>query len=107
MGSIRHYTGELIPTGQTIKEYMKDIDIPYPDDFKEKYFHTDLYDEAILIDGQVYKVERQSCEEDEGDEECIFEIKKNTDKTFSFEVKYPSGGSDFGEALMFSLERIE
>jgi len=108
MGGIKHFTGKLIPTGKDINEYMKEMDIQCSSKLKEKFFHETLYDEAVLINKKVFKIKRVNCyNEADVDEESIFDAKKNKDRTFSFEIKFHTGGTDFGEALGFALEKIK
>tara|TARA_R110000824_G_C15048812_1_gene661209 strand:- start:601 stop:873 length:273 start_codon:yes stop_codon:yes gene_type:complete len=89
MSETKHYKGKLIPTGKTLDEFdCLAVDI------------YDLEDEAVLIDGLVFTVEKTEFDECED----IFESVKNPDGTIDFQVKYYDGGCGFNEAIENALE---
>jgi len=104
MSGIEHFKGKLTPTGQDLETYMaiymEDKELPSYYDDVEELFHDELSTDVKLIDGQVYKVEREYFE----DSDSIFKSSENEDGTIDFEVKYYNGGCGFSEALDYALE---
>ena len=84
MSETVHYKGKLTPTGKTLSEFDNSADDIY-----------DHYYKAVLIDDQVYTVEKEEVEPYED----VFLSSKNEDGTIDFEVKYYNGGCSFNEAI--------
>lgn len=89
MSETKHYKGKLIPTGKTLAEFDPNAADIY-----------DHYEDAVLIDGLVYTVEKQSIDP-WGD---LFKSNQTADGTIDFEVKYYNGGCGFNEAIDYSLD---
>lgn len=87
-----YYTGKLIPTGKTLKEFDPDADDIY-----------DRYREAVEIDGEVYLVNMKNVDAHSN----IFEASKNSDGSINFTIKYYNGGCGFNEAIDYALENME
>lgn len=101
MSETVHYKGTLKPTGKTILEFIKGDKIPDYYDNEKEYFEDEYYQNATLIDNQVYTVEK----EDVDIHDDILNIKKIGDN-FEFEFKYYNGGCCFEEALEYAFKKL-
>ena len=101
MSETNHYKGKLTPTGKDLFAYVDGMDIPhYYHGDKVEFFEEELESQAVIINGEVYEIERNEYED--GDD--IFESSKNKDGSIDFQVKYYNGGCGFQEALSYALK---
>jgi hypothetical protein len=89
MSEIVHYSGKLKPTGKTLKEYDSDAeDVCYLDD------------DVVEIDGQIFEV----CDQKDISYKDLFDVSKNEDGSYNFNIKYYNGGCSFQEAIEEGLK---
>jgi len=108
MSETVHYKGTLKEVvrlnNETLNDQCKRI---LNNEKLESYFESydekllnDCYEEYTIHDNILYSVEKQDIEND-GE---IFNISKNGNGTFDFEVRYYNGGCCFDEAISYAFK---
>ena len=89
MSDTVHYSGKLKPTGKTLKEYNPDAEDIW-----------DVEDDIVEIDGQIFEV----CDQKDLSYADLFDVSKNADGSYNFNVKYYNGGCSFKESIKEGLK---
>lgn len=69
----------------------------------EEVFRDEFYKEAVIVDGEVFMVEKESIDPDSD----VYNAHKNRDGSIHFEVMYYDGGCSFDEAIKTALKSLE
>jgi len=110
MSETVHYKGTLILLerleNETLEEQIQRIlckdELPSYAESWEECLYSDYYKEYTVSNNILYKVEEIKSI---GDYD-IFDIHKNTDGTYDFEVMYYNGGCSFDEAIEEAFKNL-
>lgn len=100
------YKGKLRPTYLTPQTFCFDngiTELPKYTDSWEECIMDKFYQEAIIIDELVYRVEK----EEQNPYDSVFEATKNEDGSYDFIVKYYNGGCGFDEAINYAVDKCK
>lgn len=84
------------------KRLLADKELPSYYDSYEEFFSDEHYHKAVVLDGSIYRVEREDVDLDED----IFRASKINNNEITFEVKYYNGGCSFNEAIEEAFENM-
>ena len=94
--------GRLLPTGQTLQEFMGANGYNQTDEEElMQEFDEDFYRKAILLGEKVFLIEGTVKEFDES----IFDARLNDDGTIEYQCVYYNGGWCLDDAIQYAVEK--
>lgn len=94
--------GKLIPTGQTLRDFMGSNGYRQTDEEElHDNFCEDFYRKAILLDDKVFLIEGTVKDF----EDSLFDARLNDDGTIEYRCVYYNGGCCLDEAIQYAVEK--
>ena len=102
MSDTVRFKGKLIPTGKTLEEFFKDVELPKYYESLEEYLY-DHDEEYQVVNNLVYKVEGSYIDYYSG----IFNAGRTDEGGFSIDVLFYNGGIGLTEAVGEALKGLD
>lgn len=114
MGEVVHYTGKIKLVeklyNESLEEQCKRVLVQHKYTQLNSYCSSweemlcdEMYDNYVIVNNNLYEIVEKNDKEYDND---IFNISKNKDGSYNYEVMFYDGGRTFSEAIAIALNNI-